>query len=204
MSSRTLASKYARTVFDTVPDADRARVADDLDAFAALVASHDELKATFRNPAVPFERKSAIASAIASQAGAHQTVATIVGLLGTHDQLHMVADLAHAFRLRLNQHLRIVDARVKTAVPLTSGQADALRQGLSEATGLQVRLTSASIRRSSAASWRRLAAPSTTAACRGNWRGCAPPWCTRPSDSLIPVRLPKSRSTRRTPDEHQD
>jgi F-type H+-transporting ATPase subunit delta len=142
MSSRALASKYARTLFDAVPDADRVRIADDLDAFATLVASHAELKATFANPAVPFDRKSTIASTVAAQGGGHQTVVTLVGLLGTHDQLYMVHDLARAFRLRLNQHLGIVDARVKTAVALTSGQADALRQSLSEATGLQVRLSS--------------------------------------------------------------
>jgi F-type H+-transporting ATPase subunit delta len=56
--------------------------------------------------------------------------------------LTLIQDLARAYRLRLNQHLRIVDAHVKTAVPLTSAQVEALRAGLSEATGLQVRLSS--------------------------------------------------------------
>jgi F-type H+-transporting ATPase subunit delta len=141
MSSRALASKYARTLFDVVPDAERGPVADHLDAFAAAVVSHAELAGTFGNPAVPFERKSAIATAIATQAGAHPTVVSLLGLLGVHDQLHMVGALARAFRVRLNQHLRIVDARVKTAVPLTTAQSEALRQSLSDATGLQVRLT---------------------------------------------------------------
>ena len=143
MTSRLLAIKYARTMFDAVPDADRARIADDLDAFAALLASHPELRATFVNPAVPFDRKAAIASTVATQGGAHPSVATLLGLLGTHDQLNATPDLARAFRLRLNTHLRIVDANVTTAVPLTTGQSDALRQSLSEATGLQVRLTPA-------------------------------------------------------------
>ena len=143
MTSRALASKYARTMFDAVPDADRIRIADDLDAFSALVADHAELKSTFMNPAVPFDRKAQIASTVAAQGGAHPLVATLLGLLGTHDQLNAVPDLARAFRLRLNKHLRIVDANVTTAVPLTPAQTDALRHSLSEATGLQVRLTPA-------------------------------------------------------------
>lgn len=142
MSSRALASKYARTMFDAVPDADRETVADHLDAFAGAVAGHPELRATFANPAVPFDRKSGIATTVAMQAGAHPKVVALLGLLGTHDQLTLIQDLARAYRLRLNQHLRIVDARVKTAVPLTSAQVEALRAGLSEATGLQVRLSS--------------------------------------------------------------
>jgi F-type H+-transporting ATPase subunit delta len=142
MSNRALAGKYARTLFDVVPDPDRGQVTEDLEAFAGVVASHAELAGVLGNPAVPFERKSAIASAVAVQGGAHPTVVSMVGLLGAHDQLHMVADLARAFRVRLNQHLRIVDARVKTAVPLTPTQADALRLSLSAATGLQVRLSS--------------------------------------------------------------
>lgn len=143
MTSRALANKYARTVFESVPDVDRPRVAADLEAFAALVAGHPALAATLANPAVPFDRKSAIASTIATQGGAHPTVVTLVGLLGTHDQLSAIHPLARGFRQRLNTHLRIVDARVTTAVPLTSGQADALRQRLSDATGMQVRLTPA-------------------------------------------------------------
>ncbi len=141
MTSRALASKYARTLFDAVPDADRTRIATDLDAFVSLVADHAELKATFVNPAVPFDRKAQIASTVATQGGAHPTVAALVGLLGTHDQLGALPDLARAFRIRLNKHLRIVDANVTTAVPLTPVQTDALRASLSEATGLQVRLT---------------------------------------------------------------
>jgi F-type H+-transporting ATPase subunit delta len=142
-SSRALPSKYARTLFEVVPDADRPRVADDLEAFASLVASHADLTATFANPAVPFDRKAAIASTIATQGGAHPTVVALLGLLGTHDQLGAIQPLARGFRQRLNTHLRIVDANVTTAVPLTGPQADALRQSLAEATGLQVRLTSA-------------------------------------------------------------
>lgn len=143
MNSRALASKYARTVFDAVPDADRARVADNLDAFAGLVATNDELRSAFSNPAIPFDRKQAIATTIATQGGAHPVVATLVGLLGTHDQLALVGELARAYRTRLNQHLRIVEARVKTAVPLSPAQADALTQSLSSATGLRVQLTPA-------------------------------------------------------------
>jgi F-type H+-transporting ATPase subunit delta len=63
--------------------------------------------------------------------------------LAQHYRLDLLGDVAQFFRERLNDQTGVVRARVTTAVPLPSEQAEALRQRLTELTGRQVTLQTA-------------------------------------------------------------
>ena len=143
MTNRTAGARYARALFDVaLKEADPQRIDAELDAFAALIASHESLHRALVTPSVPPARKRGLVEALLARAGdVTPSLSKLLLMLADRDRLVLLPDVAEAYRERLMQHQGVVRAEVVTAVPLSGARRDALEQGIARATGGTVVLT---------------------------------------------------------------
>jgi F-type H+-transporting ATPase subunit delta len=142
MSSRAIATRYARALFDVaLKESDPVRVGGQVSAFAEVVAGHAELARVLANPAVPTRMKRGIVERLLETTTTEGPLAKLLVLLADRDRLGLLPELVQAYRARLMQHQQVVEAHVTTATPLEDVRADAIAQGLAAKTGRQVRLS---------------------------------------------------------------
>jgi F-type H+-transporting ATPase subunit delta len=142
MTSRGLATRYARALFDVASkESDIQRVGGEIASFAALVGSNEMLSRTFANPAIPVQRKRAVVEQLIPRVGQlTPLISNLLLMLAERDRLSLLPEIAAAYEVRLMDHAQVVRAQVVTAVALPSERAGALQQGLVRATGRQVQL----------------------------------------------------------------
>ena len=133
MTSRVVAKRYARALFDVAlaERQDLDQIGRELSDLVALVSGHQELARALTHPAVPPARKRAVVEALLSR--------TLL-LLADRDRLALLPDVSDAFRSRLMDHQQVVRAEVTTAIELPADRVSALQQGLAAATGRRVQL----------------------------------------------------------------
>jgi len=142
MTSRALATRYARALFDVaLAETDPARVGEQLHAFAQMVAGHAELARVFASPAIPAKAKTAILTQLIGQATLEAPLRKLLLMLADRDRLSLLAEMDEAYELRLLQHQQVVEAHVVTAAPIAADRADAIARSLAEQTGRRVKLT---------------------------------------------------------------
>lgn len=143
MSARSAARRYAAVLFEVVNQAgDVSSAQRDLDAFVQLVADHADLRAVLASPAVTSAQKHAVLTQLFDSAGGEFTVEVrrLVLMLAERDRLGALADVARAYRTRVMEHQRVMDAQVVTAAPLPEAQRTSLVTALSAASDADVRL----------------------------------------------------------------
>ena len=142
MSTRASAARYAKALFDvalteyTPEQAER-----ELMAFSDVVRSHSELQQALRTPAVPAVRKRALIEQLLDRLQTSGPVRKLLLLLAERDRLDLLPDLVTVFHERVLEHLRVVQAEVTTAVPLTPERTAELQQRLGATIGRTVTLT---------------------------------------------------------------
>jgi F-type H+-transporting ATPase subunit delta len=142
MSRRASATPFAKALFDVAlaegrPEAMGAELA----TMAGLVSGHAELQRALTHPAVPVRAKREIVDRLAADAGASTPLRRLLSMLADRDRLGLLSRLNEVYQARLLKHLGVVEAHVTTAVPLPGDRAAALADGLGQATGRTVRLT---------------------------------------------------------------
>jgi F-type H+-transporting ATPase subunit delta len=143
VTARGSATRYARALFDVAlrERADLDTLQQELTGFAALVTSHEVLERALMNPAVPAVKKRAVVDALFDRGGhLHPILGKLVALLADRDRLTLLPDLAAAFERRLMDHRHVVRAELSTAVELPADRVAALKEGLAQATGRDVRI----------------------------------------------------------------
>jgi F-type H+-transporting ATPase subunit delta len=143
MTPAAAAGRYARALFEVArqENADLDAVQRDLSSFALLFNAHEALHRVLTNPVVPAPRKVGVVDALLARAGGvAPMLVKLLRLLAERDRLALVPDLARAYEQRLMDHRQVVRAQVRTAMALPPDRVDALRAGLSRATGRDVHL----------------------------------------------------------------
>jgi F-type H+-transporting ATPase subunit delta len=145
MTSRTAAARYAKALMEVAskeaPQGGIDKVAEELDAFAALVSQNDALNRVLTNPAVPASRKRAAVAELTRIAGVSPLVSKLLTLLAERDRLTLLNDVASIYRDLLMERQNVIRAHVITADPLTPERAQAIEQGLAAVTGKRVSMT---------------------------------------------------------------
>jgi len=137
MTSSSAARTYARALLQAAA-ADAARVADELDAFAAVATDAPSEWEALTSPAVSAAiRKTTIDRLLAE---AHQLVRNLCKLLGDNGRLEQVPQVAAARRELVREQERQLDVYVTSAVELGDELKARLEQRMGEQTGRQVRL----------------------------------------------------------------
>ena len=114
----------------------------DLDAFSRALGAAADLRELLRNPAVDRATKGALLDAVVSRLGTGPLSARLLRVLLANRRLPRLADLIAAIRERLDREENVVQARVRSARLLESGDAEALRKALEGRTRRTVRLVS--------------------------------------------------------------
>jgi F-type H+-transporting ATPase subunit delta len=142
MTTRGSASRYARALLDVaIKESIADRAEQDLAAFAALLAQHEDVQSALTHPAVPAKKKRAVVTELASRLGLSAPVAKLLALLADRDRLALVPELLDVYRERLLDHQQVIRAEVTTAEPLPRERESQLQDRLSRATGRRVTLT---------------------------------------------------------------
>ena len=143
MTNRTAAMRYARALFDVNLKNGGLRTAEsDLDAFARLVAGHEQLRRVLFAAAVRAPTKRAIIHDLRDRfRDVSPTVTRLLTTLADRGRLALLPDVVRFYRARVFEHLGVVDAQVTTAQPLSPEQDAALRERLAGAGAGDVRMT---------------------------------------------------------------
>ena len=143
MTARGSATRYARALFDVArhEQVDIDLLHEELAGFTAMVSGHEALQRALMNPAVPGARKRAVIEALIAHAGQLNPILTkLLLLLAERDRLTLLPELAAAFDRRLMEYRQVVSAQLATAVELPAERVAALKDGLAQATGRDVRI----------------------------------------------------------------
>jgi F-type H+-transporting ATPase subunit delta len=141
MSSAS-AVRYARALFDVASkESDPSRIEQELSSVTALVKGHAELQTALESPGVPPAAKKSVVEALVSRGQFEPPVGKLLVMLAERDRLTLLADVLDAFRARLREQQRVLEAEVTTAMPLEPEQQAALQERLGAATSRQVTLT---------------------------------------------------------------
>ena len=141
MSLRAAARRYAKALVEVVDkDPDLARVEKDLETAVRLLETHGELRAILASPAVPLERKRAIAEAVLARLDAHPASRRLFALLAANRRLGALAEVRNAVAALADEKRRVLAAELVTAVALPPDKVDQYRRSLERSTGRTVRL----------------------------------------------------------------
>ena len=141
MSSAS-AVRYARALFDVaLKESDPSRVEQELSSIVTLVTGHAELRNALESPGVPPVAKKSVVEALVSRGQFTPPVGKLLVMLAERDRLTLLEPVLEAFRARLREQQRVLEAEVTTAIPLEPEQQAALQQRLGAATTRQVTLT---------------------------------------------------------------
>ena len=142
MSTRASAARYASALFDVATKESNPEQADqELTAFGAVVREHSELQKVLVNPAVPVANKRALMDQLVQRLQPSAPVRKLLLLLAGRDRLELLPDLVAVYHERVMEHLKVVNAEVTTAAPLTDEEAARLQQRLAASTGRTVTMT---------------------------------------------------------------
>jgi F-type H+-transporting ATPase subunit delta len=141
MSSAS-AARYARALFDVaLKESDPSRIEQELSSITALVKGHPELQNALESPGVPPIAKKSVVQALVERGQFISAVGKLLLMLAERDRLTLLPDILEAFRARLREQQRVLEAEVTTAIELDAAQQAALQQRLGAATSRQVTLT---------------------------------------------------------------
>jgi F-type H+-transporting ATPase subunit delta len=137
VSSTPAARTYARALMQAA-GTDAARVADELDAFAAIATDAPVEWEALTAPAVGNRVRKATIDQL--MADAHQLVRNVLKVMADNGRLEESVELAASFRSLVHEQERQLDVYVTSAIEFDEELASRLEQRLSAGTGKQVRL----------------------------------------------------------------
>jgi F-type H+-transporting ATPase subunit delta len=142
MSNRASASRYAKALLEVmIREGNPEQAEQEVASFADLFERHEELRKAMLNPAVPVTAKRTVMEQLVGRVKPSPPVGKLILLLAERDRLELLPDLLAAYRDRLMDHLQIVRAEVRTAVPLPEDRAAQLQQRLADVTGRRVTMS---------------------------------------------------------------
>jgi F-type H+-transporting ATPase subunit delta len=134
-----VAQRYARALADVaIARKQTEQVKKDLAVFASLVEQSAALRNVLASPAVGREKKLAILSQLAVQAGAGPAVRNFVMILTENRRTQLLPQIREAYEQQLNARLGIAEAEVTSARELTADEKTRISAALGKMTGKRV------------------------------------------------------------------
>ena len=142
MSLQTIARRYASALADVALDRnEEARVQEEINSWADLIADNSQLREVFANPTIPYDQKRRVLEELIVRTRIGETSASFLRVLLRNQRLAELKYIAERFSHVLDERHGIVGANVTTARPIPEDVKTALREALSAKTGRSVRLS---------------------------------------------------------------
>lgn len=135
-ASGTLAFRYARALIDLAQErGSLPAVEGDITALSSMLASSADFRALVRSLAIPRSVQASVVSALGKKAGFHALSLNFLGVLVANGRLSALSTILDAFRRETDRRKGVVDARIETAFPLSTGQAKSLKEAIGKRLG---------------------------------------------------------------------
>lgn len=142
MSVQTVARRYATALADVVTARGESQeVRQELDAWAGMIQSNDQLMEVFRNPTIPYDQKRKVLSTLIARTRVRPTTANFLQVLLQNHRLADLGEINKRFVQVLDERSGVVSAQVTTARAVPQASQEALRSKLAALTGKSVRLS---------------------------------------------------------------
>jgi F-type H+-transporting ATPase subunit delta len=140
MSQTTIARRYASALYQEAEVAGKVdRVDRDVEAVRDSIEASRELAQLFASPIVPSQKKLAVSERL-FEGRVDDLVLRLVRLLIEKGREGLIPNVVRAYAQLRDERLGLVEAGVRTALPLGPDEADALKAALERTTGQKVRL----------------------------------------------------------------
>lgn len=138
-SRRGVARRYGRALLDVaLTGGDPAALHEELRALTGVLAGSPELAPLLDHEAIPLERKTALATALAEKMGASPLLRRLIALLVEKGRMGDLFAVAEAYATLFNAHRGTVAVEAVSAVALDDAQKGALVKALAARTGRDV------------------------------------------------------------------
>jgi F-type H+-transporting ATPase subunit delta len=138
----SMAGRYASALFEVAREQNLlAEVERDLEMFAAMLASSEDLRRLVRSPVIGAPDQEKALSALIGRAGIGVLTRNFLLFIARNRRLFAVADMIADFRALLARERGEVSAEVTTAHPLRSEQMTLLNETLRAALGKSVSIS---------------------------------------------------------------
>jgi F-type H+-transporting ATPase subunit delta len=140
MSDATVARRYAQALYqEAAATGDAERIDEDMQSVQESLDASRELDLFFRSPLIAREKKDAVIGKLFDGKVAPLTV-RLMRLLVEKGREDLLPAVVRQYSELRDERLGVVEATVKTAMPLDEAERDALRKALEGRTGKKVRL----------------------------------------------------------------
>lgn len=136
-----MAGRYASALFALALDAKSVdKVAKELDDFAAMLVSSEDLRRLVESPAFSADQQSRSINALAKKAKFSTLTTNFLGLVTGNRRLNAVSDMISAYRALAAEHRGEVTADVSSASKLSAAQLKSLQTALKSVVGKDVQI----------------------------------------------------------------
>ncbi len=136
-----VAERYARALAEVAgTEGDYARLARDIEDFAAVYHESSELRQVFASPAVSPDQKAGVLQAILKRLECSVMSAKFLRVLLAHYRLNLLDEILQAFRERVYERLGVIPMKVVSASPLSEGQRTRLGERFAGLTGKKMEI----------------------------------------------------------------
>ncbi len=143
MKDRKLATRYARALLASLPDAHVSEQADQfLEAVRGALKESAEFRDLLYDPAVPKSTRRKLLRTLAERAEMPVQIGNFLATVVDHGRTTSLPSIAEVFHEEREAASGIVPAAITTAWPLTDDLKDRTLRALEQMTGRKVRLTS--------------------------------------------------------------
>jgi F-type H+-transporting ATPase subunit delta len=141
MSVETIARRYASALADVViKNGETETVQNELRSWEQMMASNEELKEVFSNPAIAHMSKEKVLEKLLDRAKPNKTTANFLRVLLRNNRLTELAEINRRFESVIAERSGQVTARVVSARPLGEAEKSEIRSGLEKLTGKTVNI----------------------------------------------------------------
>jgi len=141
-ADRKLATRYARALLTSLPDAQAAERADEfLTAIRESLAESAEFRDLLHDPAVPRGTRRQVLRTLAQRAEMPVQVANFMATIVDHSRTTSLSTIAEVFHELREEAAGIVPAEITTAWPITDDLKERTMKALQQITGRKIRLS---------------------------------------------------------------
>ena len=141
MKNHLLAERYARALCESLRDDELEQAAEAFRSFSDLYEDRHDIRSVLANPSLAIKQRKAVLEQVLAKMAMPPVVAGLIQVMLRRGRIALVSDVADSIEVQVDQRLGRVGAIATSAIPLPEEAREALKTGLAQYSGKDVRLT---------------------------------------------------------------